>query len=397
MWDAKSPRPCSPRDLPRSDKSMSPQYQLMVHYFLRFIAYKVESGGSSLRCGTLSLLGHALQETCRAYKVESGGSSLRCGTLSLLGHALQETCRECSLSLFGRLLSDRHQNQRALKNTLKATWKMGSDLRIVEVGNNILQFKFISRYQLEWVEKSGLWNFDNNLLLLCRWRKGLTSNNISFSHSPFWVQIWGLPFENMTEEIGKEIGSKIGRVCEVDKRALQADQAKYERLPTFCYICGILGHDEKHCQISPMEQVSGKQIGEWLKAGGVLKNGGEKERVKVRSKAEKGSSTSMVVDGGAGEVDGVVRGSLPALVVGGGAGKESGTAVMMDVAPLNTVKVPLMCDVTSSEHRGQGEQIGWDNRVPKASKVGMELKACDEKMGVRAGLVRNEVQGNEVS
>ena len=96
---------------------------------------------------------------------------------------------ECSLSLFGRLLSDRHQNLRALKNTLKAAWKMGSDLRIVEVGNNILQFKFRSRCQLEWVEKSGHWNFENNLLLLCQWRKGLTSKNISFSHSPFWVQI----------------------------------------------------------------------------------------------------------------------------------------------------------------------------------------------------------------
>ncbi|KAL0008835.1 hypothetical protein SO802_010337 [Lithocarpus litseifolius] len=149
MWDAKSPRPCSPRDLPRPRQvswrawprrlsiphrrelpplSTVAVNQLMVHYFLRFIAYKVESGGSSLRCGTLSLLGHALQETCRglikggvsclphpsaladqplvgyqlmvhyflrfiAYKVESGGSSLRCGTLSLLGHALQETCR----------------------------------------------------------------------------------------------------------------------------------------------------------------------------------------------------------------------------------------------------------------------------------------------------------------
>ena len=94
---------------------------------------------------------------------------------------------------------------------------MGSDLRIVEVGNNILKFKFSSRYQLEWVEKSGPWNFDNNLLLLCRWRKGLTSKNINFSHSPLWVQIWGLPFENMTEESGKDIGSKIGRVLEVDK------------------------------------------------------------------------------------------------------------------------------------------------------------------------------------
>ena len=107
---------------------------------------------------------------------------------------------------------------------------MGSDLRIVEVGNNILKFKFSSRYQLEWVEKSGPWNFDNNLLLLCRWRKGLTSKNINFSHSPFWVQIWGLPFENMTEEIGKDIGNKIGRVLEVDKRAMQANQAKFLRI-----------------------------------------------------------------------------------------------------------------------------------------------------------------------
>ena len=65
-----------------------------------------------------------------------------------------EIFEECCLSLFGCLLTDCHQNQRALKNTLKAAWKMGYDLRIVEVGNNILQFKFSSRYQLEWVEKS---------------------------------------------------------------------------------------------------------------------------------------------------------------------------------------------------------------------------------------------------
>ena len=99
----------------------------------------------------------------------------------------------------------------------------------------------------------------------------------------------------MTEEIGKDIGSKIGRVLEVDKRAMQADQAKflrirvevpidkplrrdgyvkneeggrywvdfrYERLLTFCYKCGILGHDEKHCQVSPMEQWFRRQYGD---------------------------------------------------------------------------------------------------------------------------------------
>ena len=74
---------------------------------------------------------------------------------------------ECFLSLFGRLLADRQQNQQAFKSTLRSALKMGFDLRIVEVGNNILQFKFSSMHQLEWVEKRGPWNFENNLLLLC--------------------------------------------------------------------------------------------------------------------------------------------------------------------------------------------------------------------------------------
>ena len=207
---------------------------------------------------------------------------------------------ECSLSLFGRLLADRQQNQRALKNTLRSAWKMGSDMRIVEVGNNIVQFKFSSKFQMEWVERCGPWCFDNNLLLLCRWKKGLTSTNISFTHSPFWVQIWGLPFEHMSLDVGKEIGSKLGTFLEVDRRSWQSDQAKfmrvrveleidkplrrgayivsseeerlwltfkYERLPTVCFICGKLWHDKKHCPAARDWQTACHQYGDWLRAG----------------------------------------------------------------------------------------------------------------------------------
>lgn len=92
---------------------------------------------------------------------------------------------ECTLSLFGRLLADRNQNLRALKSTLRSAWKLGSDLRIIDVGSNIFQFKFCSKYQMEWVKKNGPWNFDNNLLLLYRWRKGLSISNLTFTHSPF--------------------------------------------------------------------------------------------------------------------------------------------------------------------------------------------------------------------
>ena len=135
---------------------------------------------------------------------------------------------------------------------------------------------------MEWVENCGLWNFENNLLLLCRWKKGLTSENIKFTHSLFWVQLWGLPFELITEMVGRDIGNNMGRFIELDKRANQFDQAKflrikvelpvdkplrrggnvvgmegdkyrvhfkYERLPTFCFFCGKMGHDLKHCNV----------------------------------------------------------------------------------------------------------------------------------------------------
>ena len=64
--------------------------------------------------------------------------------IPILDHSRADLLEECSLSLFGRLLTDRQQNTRAMKNTLKVAWKMGSDLRIFEVGNNTFQFKFSS-------------------------------------------------------------------------------------------------------------------------------------------------------------------------------------------------------------------------------------------------------------
>ena len=150
--------------------------------------------------------------------------------ISISTTSKSELLEECALSLFGHLLADRNQNLRALKSTLRLAWKLGSDLRIVDVGKNIFQFKFNSKYQMEWVERNGPWNFDNNLLLMCRWRKGLSVTNISFTHSPFWVQVWGLPFENMSEEVGRDLGNRLGNYIETDKQFWLSKQAKFMRV-----------------------------------------------------------------------------------------------------------------------------------------------------------------------
>ena len=200
---------------------------------------------------------------------------------------------------------------RALKSTLRLAWRMGSNLRIVDVGKNILQFKFNSRFQMEWVEHNNPWNFDNNLLLLCKWTKGLSVNNISFSHFPFWIQVWGLPFKSMSEEVGRDLGNKLGKYIKSDKQPWLSEKAKfmrirvdlpinkplrrggnifnsdrgkywvtfkYERLPSFCFHCGILGHDEKRCSRYSSNSEALKQYGDWLQANGSSKSGLEKSR-----------------------------------------------------------------------------------------------------------------------
>ena len=66
-----------------------------------------------------------------------------------------KTLEECSLSLVGRFLSTRPYNLRAAKATIRVAWKLGSDVRIIEVGEGILQFKFTLESQLVWVLNSG--------------------------------------------------------------------------------------------------------------------------------------------------------------------------------------------------------------------------------------------------
>ena len=46
-------------------------------------------------------------------------------SIQISSHSSNELLEECHLSLFGKLLSDRQQNQRALKNTLRSVWRMG--------------------------------------------------------------------------------------------------------------------------------------------------------------------------------------------------------------------------------------------------------------------------------
>ncbi|MCL0113584.1 DUF4283 domain-containing protein, partial [Klebsiella pneumoniae] len=91
-------------------------------------------------------------------------------------------------------------------------------LQILDVGQNLFQFKFKSEFDMMHILRGGPWSFDNQLLMLKRWTKGMTAGNIKWEHASLWVQIWGAPFDMVSPIVAAKIGSRLGIVEEVEKR-----------------------------------------------------------------------------------------------------------------------------------------------------------------------------------
>ena len=170
-------------------------------------------------------------------------------------------------------------NKVAAKNTIRRAWGLNESMQILEVGLNLFQFKFQYEFDLDRILRGGPWSFDNQLLLLQRWKKGMNVGNIRLESASLWIQIWDAPFDMVSARVAREVGSRLGEVEEVQWKKRKDDISmfmrvrvalpiskpirkggfivgsdgvktwvsfKYERLPIFCHYYRILGHDLRH-------------------------------------------------------------------------------------------------------------------------------------------------------
>ncbi|KAL3511205.1 hypothetical protein ACH5RR_030606 [Cinchona calisaya] len=213
---------------------------------------------------------------------------------------LQKGIVACQESLIGKIIGDKQANFVGVKNFATQVWGFPVNFSVIELGPNTFQFTFGLQSDMMRVLNNRPWVLDNQLLSLHKWELNIEVNDDKFKISPLWVQVRNFPLHWFSKEVGwkigrvfylvkdvifSQIGGKDGKfiklLVEIDVTKplligtvvrVDGDMKwvtfKYEKLPDFCYACGIIGHSENSC---PNKGQGGNdkeepQFGSWLKA-----------------------------------------------------------------------------------------------------------------------------------
>jgi hypothetical protein len=182
-------------------------------------------------------------------------------------------------SLAGKLWTVNAYNVRAFKQTIVDFWRLKNPVETQELGKNLYLFRFSTKRDLENVLKNGPWSFDRNILVLRRITGSEQPSEMEMNSISFWARIYDLPLKLRSESMAKKLGDVIGKFEEADAKEshrmgrflrtkIQIDLTKplkrgtivryngkdlkvyfkYERLPTFCFVCGRIGHQLRDCE-----------------------------------------------------------------------------------------------------------------------------------------------------
>lgn len=199
--------------------------------------------------------------------------------------------------IVGKLLSERLVSKETIRSTLLSWWRPKGTLTFKILGGNLFLIEFEEARDKARVLEGRPWDFEGYLFLVEDFDGRISPSELTFDRASFWVRMTNLPLACMEREVDFKLGASVGRVEEVDtdkdgvgwgeflrvkinidlykplsrSRMIKFDGKsrlvgfKFERLPKFCYHCGVICHGVEGCLKRSMlwnQEVS--QFGPWL-------------------------------------------------------------------------------------------------------------------------------------
>ena len=259
-------------------------------------------------------------------------------------------------AVIGKVLAPNSLPLQTIMAAMRPAWGNPKGLLARMVGDNLFIAEFESEMDKKRILDGSPWYIGRQavgrqVVILKEFNYDLRPSEVSFDDLAIWVNILNLPLALRDERWGLKLAGKIGKkVLKIDvdsqKRALGKDlrarvlislkdplprgvsvfssrrQRKewydvvYERLPFFCFSCGIIGHSEIECPTTATRDEKGclpyseklrapeerrfKNQGEWYPLGGSSSKKNNSSGTWGSSDSRK-SSTKITDDDGSGQ------------------------------------------------------------------------------------------------
>ncbi|XP_060974104.1 uncharacterized protein LOC115704420 [Cannabis sativa] len=182
--------------------------------------------------------------------------------------------------LVGRFLTKQGVDFQAMQHKMATLWQPGRGMYVKELGPNHFFFQFYHEVDIERVIDGSPWTFDRAPLIFERVTPGANPRSIPLNQLDFGIQLHDMTSGFKSERVVRDVGNYIGKFVKSDPNnfagvwrdylrvrvTIRVDKPleqkmklekksgvsckilfKYEDLPTFCFICGVLGHSERFC------------------------------------------------------------------------------------------------------------------------------------------------------
>lgn len=183
--------------------------------------------------------------------------------------------------LVGRFFTDSPIDFQAMQYKMASLWRPGKVLYVKQLESNRFLYQFYHELDVKRVMEGSPWTFGRFHLVLERLKEGDDPCTMAINNLHIMVQLHNMSAGFMSLRVVTDVGNYIGKFMESDtnnfvgvwheylrirvsipldipiKRRMKLKKSaenwcwvnfKYEAIPTFCFICGMIGHGEKFCE-----------------------------------------------------------------------------------------------------------------------------------------------------